>query len=937
MAVEGLVGEAWVLVRPYTASFGPTLKKEVSAQVAAADASLASGGGLVGTRTIAATEKSAATAGEKAGLAFSSKFSKVGRETTHGLGGALIGAVGLVEIAKGSLEATKAQGVAVAQLQANTDEGVQQAQALGDAFLKAAKQGKEVFTAPQLTAAFAAVGGQLKLATGHVLTNAQALEFMSSAEHDAEATGGDLNAITGALASTMAAYHIPLHAVASESDALFNVSRALNMPIDAVSSAVNRLHARLGEAAPSLTDTGALMVAFGKSGIQGQRGLMMVTSAINSLLAGATKAGPASKASATAILSARIAEQTATDAVIKARVKYGKTSEQYALAVEKQTLAQSKLTAAEAAHAPKLTKAQKAVSALGLEVFNAQGKFVGMRSVIEQLGPRLEKMTQQQRMAALQTLFGKSSAAAMLNVIKQGTPGWDKATAAVDRHGTAQKAAAEKSQTLEGRTKTLGSEMNALETTLGNKLTPELEAVVGWLGKNQGAVEALAGVITGVMLLAVGRYVGGLVKGTVESVAALTRQAQAWVGLTGTVETSAATQTASETELGAIYGVTAEEIETSNAAVAASAEGTSTTVSGANARMAASSGASMGMMKGAILGVAAAIGSFELGKATRGHGGGGAAVATLGGAVMGAVAGFAIGGPFGAAIGAAGGALIGLAGHFDTVKRSVDDTRISVKILTADLEQALKLDKSHAPGKNTRAFLENFLTQNPAAAHELAVNKVSATDVLRYLRGGTYAVSPDNPLARSSSKTINVLQDLMTQYLRAKGQLADVNTVMGQTSGAGRRAAAGLDAAAGSARKFAGEVGVYGSTIAAYGAEVAGKLAASQTAKHGRLDVQFRAGGGDTAAGGTYVVGERGPELLQMGSGNGRVVPHGGVFGAGVGTGDLSAAYLAQIRALLTELIGVERAQPGALARHLAQPAGHSLALASPATRSMHE
>lgn len=35
-----------------------------------------------------------------------------------------------------------------------------------------------------------------------------------------------------------------------------------------------------------------------------------------------------------------------------------------------------------------------------------------------------------------------------------------------------------------------------------------------------------------------------------------------------------------------------------------------------------------------------------------------------------------------------------------------------------------------------------------------------------------------------------------------------------------------------------------------------------------------RAGGGDVAAGGTYLVGEQGPEVLQMGGGSGRVIPN---------------------------------------------------------------
>jgi len=49
--------------------------------------------------------------------------------------------------------------------------------------------------------------------------------------------------------------------------------------------------------------------------------------------------------------------------------------------------------------------------------------------------------------------------------------------------------------------------------------------------------------------------------------------------------------------------------------------------------------------------------------------------------------------------------------------------------------------------------------------------------------------------------------------------------------------------------------------------------------------VQARAGGGDVEAGRTYIVGERGPEILQMGNRSGNIIPNGAIAGAGSTSG----------------------------------------------------
>jgi len=75
---------------------------------------------------------------------------------------------------------------------------------------------------------------------------------------------------------------------------------------------------------------------------------------------------------------------------------------------------------------------------LGVHVFDAHGKFIGMKGILEQLTPKLKNMTDKQRLAAESTLFGTVAAKAMNSTIMAGSDALGKATAAVTKHGAAE-------------------------------------------------------------------------------------------------------------------------------------------------------------------------------------------------------------------------------------------------------------------------------------------------------------------------------------------------------------------------------------------------------------------------------------------------------------------------------------------------------------------
>lgn len=68
--------------------------------------------------------------------------------------------------------------------------------------------------------------------------------------------------------------------------------------------------------------------------------------------------------------------------------------------------------------------------------------------------------------------------------------------------------------------------------------------------------------------------------------------------------------------------------------------------------------------------------------------------------------------------------------------------------------------------------------------------------------------------------------------------------------------------------------GGFGASIAGTNAGIGDMLSASNTAGFGSILSGFRANGGPVDANGTYLVGERGPELLRMGAQGGTVIPN---------------------------------------------------------------
>jgi TP901 family phage tail tape measure protein len=162
------------------------------------------------------------------------------------------------------------------------------------------------------------------------------------------------------------------------------------------------------------------------------------------------------------------------------------------------------------------TKQQQiALDELNLTVYDAQGQFVGMKSVTEQLAAAKGHLTQQEYNAAASTAFG-SDAIRAANILAEGGVGaWNNMADAVGKAGGAQELAAAKTQGVSGAFGKMMSSVEDLSLTLFDKFAPALEGglngvaslvggvgdAVTWFGALPAPVQAGAAALTALIVL----------------------------------------------------------------------------------------------------------------------------------------------------------------------------------------------------------------------------------------------------------------------------------------------------------------------------------------------------------------------------------------------------------------------------------------------------
>ena len=107
--------------------------------------------------------------------------------------------------------------------------------------------------------------------------------------------------------------------------------------------------------------------------------------------------------------------------------------------------------------------AQEAIQKLGLDIYDSQGKFVGLASLMDQLNTAAGRMTEEQYQAATATLFGSDAMRMASIAAEKGAADFDKLKESVTREGQAAEVAAAQTQGLPGALERLN---NAKEDVL---------------------------------------------------------------------------------------------------------------------------------------------------------------------------------------------------------------------------------------------------------------------------------------------------------------------------------------------------------------------------------------------------------------------------------------------------------------------------------------
>jgi TP901 family phage tail tape measure protein len=163
-------------------------------------------------------------------------------------------------------------------------------------------------------------------------------------------------------------------------------------------------------------------------------------------------------------------------------------------------------------------QAQKAMNALGIEAFDSQGNFVGLRSVIDQLAVAQSNMSQEQFTSASALAFGREPLSAITALASSGATAFDDMAGAVTRQGGAAEVAGSQMFGLGGAMDKLESQLEDVALTIYETVAPGLTAAVGAIANGLdgagGKVSAFLATAGGLgKLVFAGDYTGSLQAG----------------------------------------------------------------------------------------------------------------------------------------------------------------------------------------------------------------------------------------------------------------------------------------------------------------------------------------------------------------------------------------------------------------------------------------
>jgi hypothetical protein len=347
---------------------------------------------------------------------------------------------------------------AVTAMAAAGDIPIKVANQIGSAFLKSGSD--VIFSAQEQVAAYGQVAGQLSTLPGYVDNVANATGFMKAAMDLAEESGQKLGQTTSDLGGLMQSFQVPVKAVAGVTVDLENASRLTGSSVDSLANVMERLKARMGITAPTISDLSTLLVDLGEHGVTGSRGLLVVNTAMSTLLKSTTSLQDAEKTASTAyadkLAKAQDAVQTASLALAAAQDKVGSSA---TAAGDKSVLASQQAAAAAVLAADNVKKAQDTLAADQAKVVTTAAAEQAKQATIAQAQITLtEAQAKAATIASEATTKGAIASAAALST-------QDTSTIAVQQ---AQLRLTQAQQSLNEVTTTAGSKLSATNQILAS-------------------------------------------------------------------------------------------------------------------------------------------------------------------------------------------------------------------------------------------------------------------------------------------------------------------------------------------------------------------------------------------------------------------------------------------------------------------------------------
>ena len=132
--------------------------------------------------------------------------------------------------------------------------------------------------------------------------------------------------------------------------------------------------------------------------------------------------------------------------------------------------------------------AQGAIQELGLTVYDAQGKFVGLHTLFQQLGEASKNMTPEMYQAATATLFGSDAMRLAGVAAKDGSVGFDQMRVSIDRQGAAADVAAAKTKGLPGAWERVKNAVESLQLTAFDAIQGPVSRLLDGMSAGLGQV-----------------------------------------------------------------------------------------------------------------------------------------------------------------------------------------------------------------------------------------------------------------------------------------------------------------------------------------------------------------------------------------------------------------------------------------------------------------